>query len=528
MLRKMLLFVLAVSATAFSQTVKFGVDISAHPTIPTLLTRCGPGPSGFGWTGLQPHLGPDWLYEDSDMTDIQKAGYTFLIGVIQRDSIRFNRWSYVQSAIDSGKKWGIKYYYIDDCYSEAGKILSVGQVDMVGHYVHSADSSFKLVVAEYSLSKVDSALGVGGYDSVDCVLPYNYRDSTISFYSSFMQQMRAALPSRIKFIPQLGYHEDDGDTLIPPAVIFPNQIGAFIDTAKHYADLGIIYYYTWWNGTDSAYVLNYLYKLTNYLQMNYGMSGTPAPVGVILDQKTQEGNRVGSVGLWNTSSFVSHSPGDTVFLTRTSNQTVCGDQNIYSGEKYNNWVRNGVAEPDVPNHHVFTNITVNDSNFTANLVHTYSGVTIQNNLIDAPTATTNVNFQDPWFIDSTDQSYGGAKRNEGMSAPFISRASPFHPDLTTSYGGNKYLGVFLNQNQTFNPSLPIYSVSFPSQSISVGGTNHPLYFMGWSPSGATLKDATKDTTAVVFTSSNATVTANVKGIFCLIYPLPPDMGTSRK
>ena len=102
-------------------------------------------------------------------------------------------------------------------------------------------------------------------------------------------------------------------------------------------------------------------------------------------------------------------------------------------------------------------------------------------------------------------------RNEGMSAPFTSRGSPFHPDTTTLYNGNKYLGLFLNQNSVFDTAKPIYKVSLPSQSISVGGTNHALYFLNWTKTGATLKDSTKDTTAVVFTSSNATLTANVKG-----------------
>ncbi len=143
----------------------------------------------------------------------------------------------------------------------------------------------------------------------------------------------------------------------------------------------------------------------------------------------------------------------------------------------------------------------------------YSGVTIENYLIDNGThpSNTSVGFSDPWLIDYPDPSYGNVKRNEGMSAPLKPRTSPFSPDYTTSYNGDVYEGVLLNQRYDI-PGNPHYSVGFPTgQTITVGGTNHTLNLFGWSASGATIQNTTANQTGVVFTSSNATVTANVKG-----------------
>jgi hypothetical protein len=68
--------------------------------------------------------------------------------------------------------------------------------------------------------------------------------------------------------------------------------------------------------------------------------------------------------------------------------------------------------------------------------------------------------------------------------------------------------VFLNQYPPTDTSHPpYYSVSAPSTQTISGFTS---YFLGWTKSGATLADSTNDTTAVVFNSSGATVTAKYK------------------
>ena len=97
-----------------------------------------------------------------------------------------------------------------------------------------------------------------------------------------------------------------------------------------------------------------------------------------------------------------------------------------------------------------------------------------------------------------------------MSAPLKSRTSPFYPNLTSSFNGDIYKGIFLNQPIVSGKAY--YQVSFPlNQSISVGGTNHSLYFQSWTvDSGANVQNSLANPTPVVFTSASGAVTANVK------------------
>ena len=503
MLRKMLLFVLVVSATAFSQTVKFGImGIGWPPQV--LNVKYMLGPNGYGWQGS---IDPLDNGGRADLDTVYAAGFKTIVGLVNRDSVVYNNWSSVQYEIGVAKSKGISWIYLDDGQIDNGSSnpdsVSVDQINTLATYVHQAG----LLLASSTYNFPEMQAEPEWWSNVDIIFPYDYGVSS-SDYNTFLSNVHTLFPNK-GLVPFLGYNTGSPS--------YPDETGnlgggtGHIEIAETYANLGIVFYWISWPSTDITNDLNYLYKLTNYLQMYYGMSGTPAPVGVQLDQKTQEGARVGTLGVWNSSSFTSHSPGDTVFLTRTSNQTIQGDVNVYSGEKYNNWTRKFTPEATVLNYHVFSSISVNDSIFTSNFVPTVGGVTIQNNLIDAASLTTNVGFSDPWFIDYSDPNYGGAKRNEGMSAPFISRASPFQPNLTNSYGGNKYLGVFTNQSGPPKWDPPYYSISFPSQSVSVGGTNHSLYFLNWSATGATLQNQNSAQTPVVFTSSSATVTANVKG-----------------
>jgi len=104
-------------------------------------------------------------------------------------------------------------------------------------------------------------------------------------------------------------------------------------------------------------------------------------------------------------------------------------------------------------------------------------------------------FVDPWYVDASDN-------QTGQPVQITSGNSP-----TGAYGQSSG-GVFLGQNIHFDPTLPIYSVQAPtSQTIS----NHTAFFGGWSasPSGyVTFQNVTSPTTAVVFNSAGAAVTAN--------------------
>ncbi|MDP3150716.1 MAG: T9SS type A sorting domain-containing protein [Ignavibacteria bacterium] len=166
---------------------------------------------------------------------------------------------------------------------------------------------------------------------------------------------------------------------------------------------------------------------------------------------------------------------------------------------------------DVTNHQPFT-ITPATSQILSQFDSTQSGITIKNNLEQTAVTGGTIDFKDPWLIDYADSVYGSSMRNRGMEAPFKSRTAPFYPDVTTSYSGDVYKGVFLNQGADWQP--PYYSVQTPqTQNINLGSPQgtRTFYFQNWSGTNATLQDANSLTTGVVFTNANATVSANYKG-----------------
>ena len=182
-------------------------------------------------------------------------------------------------------------------------------------------------------------------------------------------------------------------------------------------------------------------------------------IEVLVDQKLSLANTsIGTIGRWNGNNFEPRFvPPDTLPFIINTTEVMHGDTNIYEGEKYNRWN----DYPDVTNHHVF-NIDPNFPNvLMSNFSPTKPGIVIRNEFVSAPGANPDndiIDFKDPWLIDYPDPQYGDNKRNRGMAAPFKSRPSPFHPDYTTSYNGEVYQGLFLNQSgpPLWNP--PYYSV----------------------------------------------------------------------
>jgi len=96
-------------------------------------------------------------------------------------------------------------------------------------------------------------------------------------------------------------------------------------------------------------------------------------------------------------------------------------------------------------------------------------------------------------------------------AIFRQRTSPFYPNATTQYEfGQTYRGVFLNQ--PIGSSRPYYKVRVPDeQQISIHGQSRKFYPYYWSGSGVNYENANNRETGVVFTQSNATATAVLKG-----------------
>ncbi len=123
-----------------------------------------------------------------------------------------------------------------------------------------------------------------------------------------------------------------------------------------------------------------------------------------------------------------------------------------------------------------------------------SAATIQATLVDNGSNLDNIQFRDPWYVESN-----GTQPNS-----FDTFTSPFHP---TGANGQSGGGVFLGQTVNLGT---YYSVQSPTTKNISG---YSAFFTGWSSTNATLSQVGSNPTgfdqkAVVFTNSNATVTAN--------------------
>ena len=187
-------------------------------------------------------------------------------------------------------------------------------------------------------------------------------------------------------------------------------------------------------------------------------------------------------------------------------------------EKYNQWNIFDDPADDVTNHHKF--IIENDQlQLTSKFKKTYSGTTIKNSLEGTSIDGGSVKFKDPWFIDYSDPDYGNTLRNGGMDqATWWNRISPFYPNSTITFenghqNGQKYNGVFLNQDY-IDPGKSYYTVKADAeQTIPVNGQNRKFYFLNWTGdvNKVEFQDSTALQTGVVFKDANVVVSAQLKG-----------------
>ena len=171
-------------------------------------------------------------------------------------------------------------------------------------------------------------------------------------------------------------------------------------------------------------------------------------------------------------------------------------------EKYNHWNQN---LDDVINYQGFVSDPNNDE-ITA-WYKTIGGATIQSVLISGGTGG-DIEFKDPWYPNGG--TLGGIPKNKGMSADWLTFQTVVEIEPTNE---DQFKGVFLNQNPQFQPGIPIYSVRAPlTQDIYLSQTGqiHWFYFQNWDTVNADVQYPNSFETPVVFTSSNATVTANLK------------------
>jgi len=245
------------------------------------------------------------------------------------------------------------------------------------------------------------------------------------------------------------------------------------------------------------------------------------PGTVFVDQKRADGTRLSgtTIGRWNGSNFsnlnITTKPA-VIYPQIGTTEILRGYQEIVNNplEKYRVWEINQIEQNDsIQNFRGFY-ITSELNNLTSHFYYTNSSITIKNNLELTNTSGGNIDFKDPWLIDYPDPQYGNQKRNRGMDAPFKQRSSPFNPDYSTSYNGDVYKGVFLNQSGSDNDwQPPYYSVrAIQTQDITLPNIGtRTFYFLNWGGSNVQFQNANALETAVVFKSEGAVAETNLKG-----------------
>jgi len=99
-------------------------------------------------------------------------------------------------------------------------------------------------------------------------------------------------------------------------------------------------------------------------------------VCVSVDQKLQDGTRIGNLGRWNGNSFNPRfAPGRYFGFSYPSTEVLHGDTNIVSNQKYQSWVLQSTQDPDVKNHHEFD---IADASFVSLLTSQFNPT--QNNI----------------------------------------------------------------------------------------------------------------------------------------------------
>ncbi len=222
-------------------------------------------------------------------------------------------------------------------------------------------------------------------------------------------------------------------------------------------------------------------------------------ISVRVDQLAADGvTSVGNISHWEAGSFIDYQAPAVFRFNVNSGETFRSYQNVINNQKYFIWQN----QSDILNHRTFSVDPINSSQ-KALFKDTYPNIVIKTE-IEGSTAYNggSIEFKDPWLVDYPDPSFNNNKRNQGMSAPFKPRTSPFYTDFSTLYNlTDIYNGVLLNQYVYLGN---YYSIKVPlEQNIGVfhchfidwQATGAGLYQVGTSPSGY-------DQKAVVFTSTS--------------------------
>jgi hypothetical protein len=225
--------------------------------------------------------------------------------------------------------------------------------------------------------------------------------------------------------------------------------------------------------------------------------------GILIDDYVKPGHWRYTINQWRN--------GYRAFLTLGKNERIQACPNFSSPleEKFRHWNNNNT---DIIHYKSF--YIDNDSMvIIANYKTVKENVVIKTVLMEGVESEyDSIQFKDPWVVDTTDSRFYTTPfgyHSLGMQTPFLSESSPLQLTFTS-----KYQGVFLRENEIFDPDLPIYSVRAQQNPIiPFHGQDITWYFQGWQgdPDSVIFLNPDLDSTAVVFKKPNATAKALYKG-----------------
>ncbi|MEP0862806.1 MAG: hypothetical protein HRF52_15350, partial [Ignavibacterium sp.] len=262
------------------------------------------------------------------------------------------------------------------------------------------------------------------------------------------------------------------------------------------------------NENDSYYFVNSQLasgNLTVNLEVSY-IDGY-----VLITQIDENNSHFGQVGIWKDLEWSNKNvPFDTLIASgNLLGLKAYQDYKQGSQQKYIKWEQRLNTNYINPNNYEI----VSGNNFLKSIFKSsFNTIKIKNSLDGTEATGGEIEFSDPWFIDSSFNEFAGTLGNRGINAIFHRNVSPI--DFSNSQF-SFYKGVFLNQGLDWQP--PYYSVKADAvQDIQLQqtGRTHKFYFQNWSatPQGsAEFQDANALETPVVFKQEGATVQANLKG-----------------
>ena len=175
----------------------------------------------------------------------------------------------------------------------------------------------------------------------------------------------------------------------------------------------------------------------------------------------------------------------------------------YGNIKHNNWNAQASEFKLLQNYTIErTSSPFRDANF---LGLKYS---LTKGIVDNVMTSGAFQFQDPWYVKSDGTQPGDY---------WIPCTATYEPN---GKDGAIEKGVFLNQNENFDPTKPVYSVKVDQvQDVNLlttgypsgSGRTHKFYFQNWSGTNVNFQNANNLETPVVFTLDGATAQANQKG-----------------